>query len=100
MLLASARAPSWRVNAIGLPFENKDYAKARGYRWNDGEFNTVRAWWIETRDERAELEFLQGIGCKNPEVIRQTALDRYRSLAAGADTEAGQATPERPANTL
>lgn len=98
MLLSSARAPSWRVHAIGLPIENKDFAAARGYRWNDGKFNTVRAWWIETRDEKAEREFLAGIGCKNPKVIRQTALDRYRSLAARTDTEADKSTADRDAN--
>jgi hypothetical protein len=63
-------------------------AYQRGYRWNDGKFNTVKAWWIETRDEKAEREFLKGIGCKKPKVIRQTALERYRSFAARADTEA------------
>jgi DNA polymerase-3 subunit epsilon len=92
LLLASARAPSWRVHAIGLPIENKDYASARGYRWNDGKFNTIKAWWIETRDEKAEREFLEGIGCRNPRVIRQTALERYRSLAARADTESDKAS--------
>lgn len=91
VLLASARAPSWRIHAFGLPIENKDYASARGYRWNDGKFNTPRAWWIETRDENAEREFLGSLGCKNPQVIRQTALERYRSLAARADTEGDRA---------
>lgn len=90
-LLESARAPSWRVHAIGLPIENKDFASARGYRWNDGKFNTPRAWWIESRDEESEREFLSGLGCKNPVVIRQTARDRYRSLAARADTEGDRA---------
>jgi len=94
VLLASARAPSWRVHAIGLPIENKDYASARGYRWNDGKFNTVRAWWIETRDEKAEREFLAGMGCRNPLVVRQTALDRYRSLAARADAESDKAADD------
>lgn len=97
ILLASARAPSWRVHAIGLPIESKDYAAARGYRWNDGKFNTTRAWWIETRDEKAEREFLGGIGCKAPKVVRQTALERYRSLAARADTEADKATADEHA---
>ena len=92
VLLASARTPSWRVHAMGLPIENKNHAAARGYRWNDGKLNTARAWWIETRDERAEREFLAGIGCRNPKVVRQTALERYRSLAARADTEADGAT--------
>jgi DNA polymerase-3 subunit epsilon len=98
VLLASARAPSWRVHAVGLPIESKDYAAARGYRWNDGKFNTPRAWWIETRDEKAEREFLVGIGCKTPKVVRQTALERYRSLAARADTEADKATADAHAS--
>jgi DNA polymerase-3 subunit epsilon len=97
LLLASARMPSWRVHAVGLPIENKDYASARGYRWNDGKFNTVRAWWIETRDEQAERNFLAGIGCRNPMVVRQTARERYRSLAARAEAEADNAAHERPA---
>ena len=94
ILLASARLPSWRIHAINLPMDKKDYASARGYRWNDGKFNTIKAWWIETRDEKAEREFLEGIGCRNPRVIRQTALERYRSLAARADTEAEKAANE------
>lgn len=91
MLLASARSPSWRIHAVGLPIENKDYASARGYRWNDGKSNTPRAWWIEARGKDAELEFLGRLGCAHPLVIRQTALDRYRSLAALADTEGDKA---------
>jgi DNA polymerase III subunit epsilon len=98
-LLASARASSWRVHAIGLPIENKDFAAARGYRWNDGKFNTLRAWWIETRDEKAEREFLAGIGCKNPKVIKQTALERYRSLAARTESDANKASAKGHAST-
>ena len=98
VLLASARAPSWRVHAVGLPIESKDYAAASGYRWNDGKFNTMRAWWIETRDEKAEREFLVGIGCKTPKVVRQTALERYRSLAARAGTEADKAAADAHAS--
>jgi DNA polymerase-3 subunit epsilon len=78
VLLASARAPSWRVHAVDLPIANKDYAAARGYRWNDGKFST------------AERAFLAGIGCKRPIVVRQTARERYRSLAARSATEADQ----------
>lgn len=96
VLLASARAPSWRVHAVGLPIETKDCAAARGYRWNDGKLNTLRAWWIETRDEKAEREFLAGAGCKRPKIVRPTALERYRSLAAQADAEADQAAAEAP----
>jgi hypothetical protein len=86
------------VHAIGLAIENKDYASARGYRWSDGKYNTPRAWWIETRDEQAEREFLAGLGCKNPRIIRQTALERYRSLAARANTESDNAPADGPGN--
>ncbi len=79
MLLSSARAPSWRIHAINLPFDSKDYASARGYRWNDGKTQGPKAWWIETRDEPAELEFLSQHGCKNPEIFKLTALERYRN---------------------
>ena len=98
VLLASARAPSWRVHAVNLPIANKDYAAARGYRWNDGKFNTLKAWWIETRDEPAEREFLAGLGCRSPWVIRETARERYRSLAARAEYETDRGTADGPAD--
>ncbi len=86
-LLTSARAPSWRIHALGLPIENKDYAAARGYRWNNGSLSTPRSWWTETRNEQAEREFLAEFGCKSPLVIEQTAVDRYRSLAVRCEEE-------------
>jgi uncharacterized protein len=98
LLLAYARAPSWRVHAMGLPIENKDYASARGYRWNDGKFSTMRAWWIETRDEHAERNFLASIGWRSPKVVRRRVRERYRSLAARADAESDHGTCERPGN--
>ena len=85
-LLASARLRSSRIHAINLPFASKDIAKAHGYRWHDGKYKTPQAWWIETRDESAEREFLKQLGCKSPEVIRLTARERYRSFSAFADT--------------
>jgi hypothetical protein len=84
------------VHAVGLPIDYKDHAAARGYRWNDGKFGTPRAWWIETRDEKAERSFLAELGCRNPVVVRQTALERYRSLAARVEAEAeGGATARK-----
>ena len=58
----------------------------------------VRAWWIETRDEKTEREFLAGLGCKSPKVIKQTSRERYRSLAARADTEGDKTAAEGHAN--
>jgi len=90
-LLASARTPSWRIHALGLPFDNKDFAKAHGYRWHDGKYKTPQAWWIETRDELGEREFLTQLGCKKPRVIRLTARERYRSFAALVEAEEDRA---------
>ena len=94
VLIESARAPSWRVHAMNLNFDYKDVVRVRGYHWNDGQLNTPRAWWIESRDEQAEREFLASLGCKNPMVFRQTARERYRSLAALVVAESDHAAAE------
>ena len=78
VLLASARLPTWRINAIGLPFDSSQIAKARGYRWHPGDASLGKCWWIETQDEQDEIQFLSQIGCHHPEVIKQTARERYR----------------------
>ncbi len=80
LLLDHARQPSWRVHAVNLPFECKDAAKANGYVWNEGKHDTIKAWWKETQDEATERAFLENLGCKKPLVVRETALERYRSL--------------------
>ncbi|MCG3772846.1 MAG: hypothetical protein JW384_04069 [Nitrosomonadaceae bacterium] len=100
VLLESARAPSWRVHALGLAFDKKDIAAAKGYHWNDGKFNTPKAWWIESRDEKKERDFLVELGCKNPKVIRQTARERYRSLAILAEAESDRAAAEIKRNAI
>jgi DNA polymerase-3 subunit epsilon len=80
ILLNHARQPTWRVHAVNLPFECKDAAKANGYAWNEGKYDTIKAWWKETRDEAAERAFLESLGCRKPVVVKETALERYRSL--------------------
>ncbi|WP_349631467.1 3'-5' exonuclease [Bradyrhizobium sp. BR 10289] len=37
VLLESARAPRWRIRAIGAPFELREILKSHGYRWDPGE---------------------------------------------------------------
>ncbi len=80
-LLASARVANCRVFATGLPFDAKDYASARGYRWSDGKDGAPKAWWIETRDEAAERAFLAAHGCSTPRIIKMTAIERYRPFS-------------------
>lgn len=57
-LLARARQPTWRIWAIGSPFEFKDQLKARGYRWNGEENGRPRAWYIDVADEQKEPELV------------------------------------------
>jgi DNA polymerase III subunit epsilon len=89
-LLESARAPSWRIHALGLPFESKDLARARGYHWHDGQFGAPRAWWIDAADEAAERRFLKAAGCRSPLVYRLTARERYRPFSALAEVLAAR----------
>lgn len=57
-LLARARQPTWRIWAIGSPFEFKDQLKARGYRWNGEENGRPRAWYIDVADGQKEPELV------------------------------------------
>ncbi len=56
-LLESARQTSFRVAALGSPFESKDALKARGYRWNSED----RIWVGEVgaADREAEMAWLK-----------------------------------------
>lgn len=56
VLLESARAPRWRVRAVGAPFELRGVLKRRGYRWDPGEAGGTRAWFIDVTDGALETE--------------------------------------------
>ena len=58
LLLDSARAPSFRLWAVGSPFESKDALRKRGYWWDAAK----RCWYreLDAREEReAELVWLR-----------------------------------------
>lgn len=55
MLIRGAAQSSFRVWAVGAPFEVKDTLKARGYRWNDGSDGRPKAWHKDVHN-RALLE--------------------------------------------
>lgn len=61
-LLSAARETTHRIWAINAPFEMKDFLKARGYRWNDGNDGRPKAWHcdIDDADYQAELKYLEG----------------------------------------
>ncbi|WP_456710891.1 3'-5' exonuclease [Bradyrhizobium sp. USDA 4452] len=56
VLLESARAPRWRVRAIGAPFDLRETLKRRGYRWDPGESGGPRAWFIDVPEGAVEGE--------------------------------------------
>ncbi len=74
MLLANARTPRVRIEAVGAPFETKDTLKARGYRWNP----TRRTWatQIAALDEFSEVEWLRALGAR-PVVTHLDARNRF-----------------------
>lgn len=81
-LLDMARRPTFRLWAIGSPFETKDVLKSRGYRWNAGENGNPKSWYIDLSEDgmEDELAFLKDKVFNrdpNPRIDRITAFDRY-----------------------
>ena len=55
-LLASARAVTARVWAIGSPFDTKAALKSRGYRWLDDPDLGVKCWYRDVPESQADVE--------------------------------------------
>lgn len=84
-LVAAAAQPTWVVEAVGAPFEQKDLLKARGYRWNAD----ARLWSREVpmsafNDEIgwATLEVYGGL--RKPAFRQVTWNERYAAPRHGA----------------
>lgn len=80
-LYERANLVTYRIKVIGAPFEMKDRLKARRYRWDPGNAERERAWWIEVPGEAlaAEQEWL-GRNVRtsaSPTIQKITARDRY-----------------------
>ena len=54
-LLNNARLKSYRIWALGSPFDSKDLLKNRGYRW-PGDNGKHRSWYIDVDEESKEQE--------------------------------------------
>ncbi|MFA7602197.1 MAG: 3'-5' exonuclease [Novosphingobium sp.] len=81
-LLARCMLDSFRIDAVGAPFEAKDVLKARGYRWDPGR----RFWWreVETGDIADETGWLdQQVyrGRGQAKIQRVTPGERFASRA-------------------
>jgi DNA polymerase-3 subunit epsilon len=58
VLLDSARKKRFAIRAVGAPFDFKDDLRKRGYRWDPGNADREKAWWIIIDDQEAELRWL------------------------------------------
>lgn len=74
-MLEAARKKTFRVYALGAPFEVKDRLKARGFRWGTGDDGKPRAWHREVDVDHisVELEFLDSLGW--PDLIEPLVLE-------------------------
>ena len=59
-LLEKSGEMTFRICAVGAPFDRKDILKQRGYRWNDGSKNGCKGWWVNVPHdlEQDELTYL------------------------------------------
>jgi len=86
ILLSNARSVTMRLWATNAPFELKDNLKKRGYRWNNGEYGTQKAWYIDVPVEKKddELKYLETeiYGWQAPiHITRIDAYDRFSDRA-------------------
>ncbi len=82
MLLDKAREKEYRIWAQGSPFDAKDILKARGYRWNTGDNNQPRSWYIDVPGDtlKDELFYLHQLIYGMEVELRidlMTAFNRY-----------------------
>ena len=80
-MLENARRPTFRVWAIGAPYEVRTALKGRGYRWHDGARGGPRSWYRDVRarevdDELAYLDDLYDARVDIP-VVRIDAFARH-----------------------
>jgi DNA polymerase-3 subunit epsilon len=79
-LLDSARKKRFAIRAVGAPFDCKDDLRKRGYRWDPGNAEREKAWWIIVADHEVELLWLKenvfGRDVRLP-VTAVTAQDRF-----------------------
>ncbi|MGB5212937.1 MAG: 3'-5' exonuclease [Anderseniella sp.] len=82
VLLDSARKQRFAIRAVGAPFDFKDDLRKRGYRWDPGNAEREKAWWIIVEDEDIELLWLKenvfGHDVRLPQKA-VTALERFSS---------------------
>jgi DNA polymerase-3 subunit epsilon len=86
-LLDSARRKRFAIRAVGAPFDCKDDLRKRGYRWDPGNAEREKAWWIIVADHEVELLWLKenvfGRDVRLP-VTAVTAQDRFSIRARSA----------------
>lgn len=59
-MLDKARQNEYRIWALGSPFDSKDILKSRKYRWNAGDNDQPKSWYIDVSGDvlQSEINFL------------------------------------------
>ena len=68
------------VQAVDVPYDARQFLKARGYRWRPADLPNGKIWWTNTCDAEAEIAWLQSevYGTKISVPVSQiSALNRY-----------------------
>lgn len=82
VLLENARQDCIRIFATGATYDTRSQLKKRGYRWNDGQNGSPRAWWRDVAaqsDLGAEISFLENVDRSiKPEMFNVNSKNRFQ----------------------
>lgn len=81
-LLTCARRPLTAVRAEGAAFEAKEALKQRGYRWDPGDQERSKAWWILTEEPETEIAWLNAAIYTTPRDIRPIDIPPTRRFSS------------------
>jgi DNA polymerase III subunit epsilon len=79
-LIDNAQLTKIRLWALGAPFDKKDELKKRNYRWNPGENDSHKAWYIDLLEDEVENEMAYLKKHIFPREIGELPMDRLNSM--------------------
>jgi DNA polymerase III subunit epsilon len=84
-LLAEARASTWRIWAVGAPYDVKNVLKDRGYRWNPEGKMAPKAWYIDVSEANrdAEVAYIHDI-LQSPTKLPMRKISAYERFSERA----------------
>jgi DNA polymerase III subunit epsilon len=79
-LIDNAQQTKIRLWALGAPFDKKDELKKRNYRWNPGENDSHKAWYVDLLEGEVENEMAYLKKHIFPREIGELPMDRLNSM--------------------